>query len=198
LETTAWELLPQAARSADRRRCLCWCEPPLAGWAGQDTDWKDTTVPKITPFLWFNDNAEEAMTFYASIFEDSNIHDVKRNGEDGPAFVVSATIAGQPVTAFNGGPSNQLSEAFSFVIDCADQAEVDHYWDAFLADGGTPDACGWLKDRFGLSWQVIPRQLIELLGDPDLEKAGRVTQAMMQMVKIDVAGLQRAYDGEAA
>jgi len=113
-------------------------------------------MPKITPFLWFNDNAEEAITFYATVFPDSEIHHVQRNGPDGPAFVVSARVAGQEVVALNGGPSNKLTEAFSFVIDCADQAEVDHYWEVLLADGGTPDACGWLKDRFGLSWQVSP------------------------------------------
>jgi len=155
-------------------------------------------MPKITPFLWFNDNAEEAMTFYCSLFADSSINDVKRQGPDGPVFVVSARIAGQEVVALNGGPDHQLSEAFSFVIDCEDQAEVDRYWVALTADGGEPGPCGWLKDRFGLSWQVVPRALMQLMNDPDPEKAGRVMQAMMQMGKIEVDGLQRAFDGEAA
>ncbi len=164
--------------------------------------WEDTDVPKpkITPFLWFNDDAEEALTFYCSLFEDSEIRDISRYGEGGPgeagtAMIVTARIAGQPVTALNGGPDHQLSEAFSFMVDCEDQAEVDRYWEALTADGGEPGPCGWLKDRFGLSWQVIPRALGELMGDPDPKRAGRVMQAMLQMSKIDVAGLQRAYDG---
>lgn len=155
-------------------------------------------MPKITPFLWFNDNAEGAMTFYCSLFDDSVINDVKRQGEGGPVFIVSARIAGQEVVALNGGPDHRLSEAFSFVIDCEDQAEVDRYWAALTADGGEPGPCGWLKDRFGLSWQVVPKALIQLMSDPDPEKAGRVMQAMMQMGKIEVDDLQRAYDGEAA
>jgi predicted 3-demethylubiquinone-9 3-methyltransferase (glyoxalase superfamily) len=151
-------------------------------------------MSKVTPFLWFNDNAEEAMTFYCSLFDDSAINDIQRQGEGSPAFIVSARIAGQEVTAMNGGPDNQLNEAFSFVIDCEDQAEVDHYWAALTADGGEPGPCGWLKDRFGLSWQVVPRALIQLMRDPDQEKAGRVVQAMMKMTKIEVPKLQEAYD----
>ena len=157
-------------------------------------------MPKITPFLWFTDNAEEAMTCYCSLFEDSSIEDVIRYGGSSPdeperAMIVTARIANQPVTALNGGPDHQLSEAFSFLIDCEDQAEVDRYWEALTADGGVPGPCGWLKDRFGLSWQVIPKALGELMSDPDPERAGRVVQAMLQMSKIDVAALQHAYDG---
>lgn len=156
-------------------------------------------MPKITPFLWFNDNAEQAMTFYCSLFADSEIGDTTRYGEGTPgeagaAVVVTARIAGQPVSAISGGPDHQLSEAFSFMIDCEDQAEVDRYWQALTADGGEPGPCGWLKDRFGLSWQVVPRALGELMGDPDPERSGRVMRAMLQMSKIDVAALQRAYD----
>lgn len=161
--------------------------------------WKDIDVPKITPFLWFNDNAEEALTFYCSLFEDSSIEDVTRygeggTGEPGRATIITARIAGQPVMALNGGPDHRLSEAFSFLIDCEDQAEVDRYWEALTADGGQPGPCGWLKDRYGLSWQVIPKALPKLMGDPDAERAGRVTQAMLGMGKIDIAGLQRACD----
>jgi len=157
-------------------------------------------VSKITPFLWFNDNAEQAMTFYCSLFEDSAIQDVIRYGGGGPgeperAMIVTARLAGQQVRALNGGPDHQLSEAFSFLIDCQDQAEVDRYWEALTADGGQPGPCGWLQDRFGLSWQVIPRALPELMGDADPEHVGRVTQAMLGMSKIDIAALQRAYDG---
>jgi predicted 3-demethylubiquinone-9 3-methyltransferase (glyoxalase superfamily) len=151
-------------------------------------------MSKITPFLWFNDNAEEAVTLYCSLFDDSAINGVQRQGEGGPAFIVSARIAGQEVTAMNGGPHHTLNEAFSFVIDCKDQVEVDHYWATLTADGGEPGSCGWLKDRFGLSWQVVPRALTQLMSDPDPEKAGRVVQAMMQMTKIEIPKLQEAYD----
>ncbi|HEV2067898.1 MAG TPA: VOC family protein [Thermomicrobiales bacterium] len=158
-------------------------------------------MSKITPFLWFNDNAEQAMTFYCSLFENSAIQDVTRYGGGSPgeperAMIVTARIAGQQVRALNGGPDHQLSEAFSFVIDCEDQAEVDRYWEALTADGGEPGPCGWLRDRFGLSWQVIPRALAELMSDPDPDRAGRVTQAMLRMSKIDVAALCRAYEGD--
>lgn len=155
-------------------------------------------MPKITPFLWFNDNTEEALTFYCSLFEDSAIGDVTRYGESGPgepairAMIVTARIAGSPVTALNGGPDHRLSEAFSFLIDCEDQAEVDRYWEALTADGGQSGPCGWLQDRFGLSWQVIPKALPQLMSDPDPERAGRVMQAMLGMGKIDVAALHRA------
>ena len=142
----------------------------------------------IRPFLWFDDNAEAAMRFYASLFPNSEIHSVS-------PLIVTATIAGQPVMALNGGPSHHLSEAFSFFVECTDQAEVDRYWDALLSNGGEPNRCGWLTDRFGLSWQVIPELLGELLSDDDEEKSGRVMQAMLAMIKIDCATLQRAYDG---
>ena len=159
-----------------------------------------TESPKITPFLWFDTQAEDAANFYVSVFKNADILSVNRDPEGGPApagsvMTVSFRLNGQQFTALNAGPMFTFTEAVSFVIDCADQAEVDYYWDALTADGGEPSACGWLKDKFGLSWQVVPRALPELLGDPDQEKAQRVMPAMMGMTKIDVAGLQRAYDG---
>lgn len=153
---------------------------------------------KITPFLWFDNNAEEAATFYVSIFKNSEILHVNRWGEGGPgepgsALTVSFSLDGKAFTALNGGPQFTFTEAVSFVIDCDSQEEVDHYWDALTADGGEPSMCGWLKDKYGLSWQVTPRRLIELLSDPDPEKAGRVTQAMLQMNKIEIDKLEAAY-----
>jgi len=147
-----------------------------------------TSTPKIRPFLWFNDDAEEAMRFYASIFPDSSITSASE-------MIVTGIIAGQPVMALNGGPTYQLNEAFSFFVDCADQTEVDKYWEVLTANGGEPGRCGWLKDRFGVSWQIIPSLLGDLMSDDDDEKAGRVVQAMLAMSKIDCAALQRAYDG---
>lgn len=142
----------------------------------------------VSPFLWFNDDAEAAARHYVSVFSNSRL--LERS-----PMAVSFELAGQRVTALNGGPHFQLTEAFSFLVSCDSQSEVDHYWDALLTDGGTPSQCGWLKDRFGLSWQVIPTRLIELLGDPDPERAGRVMQAMLQMGKIEVATLEAARVG---
>jgi len=153
-------------------------------------------MPKITPFLWFDTQAEEAALLYTSIFKNSRINNVSRNGPDGAAFVVSFELDGQAVTALNGGPIFSLTEAFSFSVDCEDQAEVDYYWERLLADGGEESQCGWLKDKFGLSWQIVPRALGELMADPDPVKSQRVMQAMLKMVKLDVAGLQRAHAGE--
>ena len=154
----------------------------------------------ITPFLWFDGQLEEAMDFYVSLFGDSAVVNVNRlpDGADGtPGNVLVATfrIAGLEVMGLNGGPNYTLSPAFSFFVSCADQAEVDRYWDALLEGGGRPDACGWLVDRFGVSWQIIPEALMRLMSDPDPEKANRVMQAMLGMVKIDVAGLEAAYAG---
>lgn len=151
---------------------------------------------KITPFLWYDNQAEEAANFYVSIFKNSEVLEVSRYGEGQPgeigtAMVVKFRLDGQEVEALNGGPHFTLNEAFSFQIDCEDQAEVDYFWDK-LTEGGEPSQCGWLKDKFGLSWQVVPRRLIELLGDPDKEKANRVMQAMLQMQKIDVPTLEEA------
>jgi predicted 3-demethylubiquinone-9 3-methyltransferase (glyoxalase superfamily) len=151
---------------------------------------------KITPFLWFSDNAEEAANFYVSVFPNSKLTDVARMGEGGPALTVAFTLDGEDFVGLNGGPIHPFTEAISFVIDCETQEEVDYYWKSLTADGGQPGDCGWLKDRFGLSWQVVPRRLPELLTDPDPARAQRAMQAMMQMHKIDIAALEAAANGE--
>jgi predicted 3-demethylubiquinone-9 3-methyltransferase (glyoxalase superfamily) len=152
---------------------------------------------KITTFLWFDDNAEEAMNHYVSIFKNSKVLSVMRNGKAGPGpegtvLVGSFQIEGQEFTALNGGPQFKFTEAISLVVHCDSQKEVDDLW-ARLSNGGAPGQCGWLKDKFGLSWQIVPRVMIELLQDKDPAKSQRVMQAMMQMTKIDIAGLQRAH-----
>ena len=154
-------------------------------------------MQKITPFLWFNRNAEEAMNFYVSIFKDSKVLSVTRYGAAGPGpqgTVMSATfqLEGQKFYALNGGPEHHFTPAISLFVDCETQQEVDELW-AKLGQGGEPGPCGWLKDKFGLSWQIIPTVLGQLLGDKDPKKAGRVMQAMLQMSKIDIRGLQQAY-----
>lgn len=155
--------------------------------------------PKITPFLWFDDAAEQAAEFYVSLFEGSRILHVARYGEAGPgpagsAMMVTFELAGQRLLALNGGPAFTFNEAVSFFVDCEDQAEVDRLWAALTA-GGQEQQCGWLKDRYGLSWQIVPRALMEMLGDADAARARRVTEAMLKMVKIDIEGLRRAYEG---
>jgi predicted 3-demethylubiquinone-9 3-methyltransferase (glyoxalase superfamily) len=155
---------------------------------------------KITPFLWFDNNAEEAMNFYVSIFKNSKVGGVSRYGDAGPGpkgSVMSATfeLEGQQFMALNGGPHYKFTPAISLFVNCETQEEVDELWDKFLSGGGKADRCGWLIDKFGLSWQIIPSVLGEMLSDPDPEKSKRVMQAMMQMVKLDVQALKRAYDG---
>jgi len=158
-------------------------------------------MSKITPCLWFDGNAEEAAKFYVSLLPGSHIETVMRSPADNPStpagavLVVDFTLAGQRFTALNGGPDFAFTEAVSFVIDCEDQAEVDRLWDALIAGGGSPSQCGWLKDRYGLSWQIIPRQLGEILGSPDAEGSRRAMEAMLKMTKIDVAELRRAFAG---
>ncbi|MDF2813473.1 MAG: hypothetical protein K0S56_4504 [Microvirga sp.] len=160
-------------------------------------------MSKIAPCLWFDSEAEEAANFYVSLLPDSRIDHVQRNvvdspsGKAGSVLVVAFTLAGQRYLALNGGTRFEFTHAISFAVDCEDQAEVDRLWNA-LSDGGAIEQCGWLKDRYGVSWQIVPKALHELLGDPDPAKAQRVMQAMLQMVKLDVAGLQRAYDGRSA
>lgn len=149
---------------------------------------------RISPFLWFDTQAKEAAELYVSIFPNSKITGTSP-GPGGSVMTVSFELDGLPVTALNGGPHFKLTEAFSMSVDCADQAEVDRYWDALLANGGQPSQCGWLKDRFGLSWQIVPRALPRLLGDPDRAKAQRVMAAMLKMVKLDVAALEAAAAG---
>lgn len=152
-------------------------------------------MQKITPFLMFNNSAEEAATLYTSTFKDSKITSVSR-GPNGAAMAVNFELQGQPFLAFNGGPSFKFSEGLSLYVNCETQAEVDDYWKKLTANGGKESQCGWLQDKFGVSWQIIPSALPRLMGDKDQTKAGRVVQAMMKMAKIDIAGLQRAYDGQ--
>ena len=151
-------------------------------------------MQKITPFLWFDSQAEEAANFYVSIFKNSKILGVSRSGEAGPAVTVSFELDGLAFTALNGGPHFTFSEAISLYVDCASQEEVDELW-AKLTAGGEESMCGWLKDKYGLSWQIVPRLLLELMQDKDPLKAKRVTEAMLQMRKIDIAKLQQAYEG---
>ena len=150
-------------------------------------------MQKIRPCLWFDGKAEEAAGFYVTLFEDSEITGVMR-GPDGTAIGVDFRVAGQEVQALNGGPQYTLSPAFSMSVRCADQAEVDRLWKA-LTDGGEEQPCAWLVDRYGLSWQIVPDRLIELLNDPDPERAQRAMQAMLQMRKIDIQALEDAADG---
>lgn len=149
---------------------------------------------KVTPFLWFEDRAEEAARFYVSLFPDSAVTGVTP-GPTGAALVVEFRLAGVQFLALNGGPHFKLTEAFSLSIDCRSQAEVDDFWER-LSAGGSKSQCGWLKDRYGLSWQVVPDVLPKLLGGPDRARAARVMNAMMEMTKLDVAALQAAADGK--
>jgi predicted 3-demethylubiquinone-9 3-methyltransferase (glyoxalase superfamily) len=158
---------------------------------------QEKAMPEITPFLWYDNQAEEAANFYASVFPDARVLEVNR-GPDGTAFMVSFEIEGQRVLALNGGPDHTFSESFSFFVNCAGQDQVDEYWAKLTADGGEEGPCGWCKDRFGLSWQVIPAELPQLLGDPDPERAARAGHAMRQMRKIDVQALRDAADGKPA
>lgn len=155
-------------------------------------------MQKITPFLWFDDNAEEAMNFYVSIFENSKIKNVARYGEAGPGpkgTVMTGTfeLDGQEFMALNGGPHFKFTEAISLFVNCETQEEVDELWEK-LSEGGSKSQCGWLKDKFGLSWQIIPKVLGELMNDPDPVKSQRVMNAMLQMTKIEIKGLRVAYE----
>ena len=155
-------------------------------------------MQKITPFLWFDTNAEEAVNFYTSIFKDSKIVNINRYGEAGPGQVGTAmtatfTLQGQEFMALNGGPHFKFTEAISFFVNCETQEEVDELWEK-LSEGGEESQCGWLKDKFGVSWQIVPTALGQLLGDEDTEKSKRVMEAMLQMHKIDVEKLKQAYE----
>ena len=155
---------------------------------------------KITTCLWFDTEGEEAAQFYCSLFPSSRIVGVSHYGEAGPrpagtVLTVDFELDGRPYVALNGGPDNPFTEAVSFQISCADQDEVDRYWTALTADGGEEGPCGWVKDRFGLSWQVVPTAMPELLSDPDPERANRAMAAMLQMKKLDIATLRAAADG---
>lgn len=151
-------------------------------------------MPRITPNLWFDGQALDAAEYYVSVFPDSRITDVSRLGDDGPVLTVSFELDGQSFLGLNGGPEFPFTEAVSFVIDCADQAEVDRYWDELTSAGGEESRCGWLKDRFGLSWQVVPSALVELLTDPDPRRAAAAGMALQSMRRIDVAALRAAAD----
>lgn len=158
-------------------------------------------MQKITPFLWFDDNAEEAANFYISVFKDSKILSISHYSDAGPApkgtvMAVEFELNGQKFTALNAGPMFKFTEAISFLIDCKDQKEVDYYWNKLTADGGEESMCGWLKDKFGLSWQVTPRILVELVSDKDPKRASRAMKAMMQMRKIDIQKIKDAADGK--
>ena len=158
-------------------------------------------MPQITPCLWFDGQAEEAAKFYTSVFPNSRIDKVVRAAAENPStpegavLTVEYTLDGSPFIGLNGGPEFTFSEAISFDIDCADQAEVDRYWDALIQGGGEHSVCGWLKDRFGVSWQVVPRQLNEMLDSPDRDGARRAMEAMLKMKKLDVERLREAFEG---
>jgi predicted 3-demethylubiquinone-9 3-methyltransferase (glyoxalase superfamily) len=156
-------------------------------------------VQKINPFLWFDNQAEEASKFYVSIFKNSRINKIVHYGAAGPGpegsvMTVAFELEGQEFTALNGGPVYKFTEAVSFVVNCDSQDEVDYYWEK-LTDGGEESVCGWLKDKYGLSWQIVPTVMVEMMSDPDPEKAKRVTEAMLKMVKIDIKTLEIAYEG---
>lgn len=153
-------------------------------------------MQKITPFLWFEKDAMGIAKYYASIFKDSKIKSPTTMDDtpSGSVQIVTIELFGQDFTIMSAGPEFKFTEAVSFVIDCQDQEEVDYYWNKLTADGGQESMCGWLKDKYGLSWQVVPRRLNELMSDPNKEKAGRATQAMLQMKKIDVATLEAAFN----
>jgi predicted 3-demethylubiquinone-9 3-methyltransferase (glyoxalase superfamily) len=159
-------------------------------------------MQRITPFLWYAKEAEEAAAFYVSIFPDSRITRVvsmqseSPSGPPGSVKVVDFVLFGQEFVAMSAGPLDPFNHAVSFVVNCKDQAEIDRYWDALL-EGGTPEQCGWLKDRYGLSWQIVPTVLGEMMAEPDRAKSKRASDAMLKMVKIDIAALQAAFDGKA-
>jgi predicted 3-demethylubiquinone-9 3-methyltransferase (glyoxalase superfamily) len=158
-------------------------------------------MQKITPFLWFDNNAEEAANFYTSVFKNSKIGKISRYGDTGPGpkgqvMVVQFTLDGQEFTALNGGPLFKFNESVSFVVNVETQEEVDYYWDKLISGGGKPSQCGWLKDKFGLSWQIVPSVIPRFMSDPDPAKQNRVMQEVMKMTKPDIAAMQRAFDGK--
>lgn len=162
-------------------------------------------MQKITPFLWFDNQAEEAVNFYVSVFRNSKIGKITRYSEasaqaagrpKGSVMTAEFQLEGQNFVALNGGPHFKFTEAVSFVVNCETQEEVDYFWEKLIADGGQESQCAWLKDKYGLSWQIVPRVMVEMLQDKDAQKAKQVMEAMLQMKKIDIATLKRAYDGE--
>jgi len=151
-------------------------------------------MTKVTPFLMFNDQLEAAMEFYTATFPDSHVRNVARTGKDGPVASAEFVVGGQTFMGYNGGSYFTFSEGFSLYVDCADQTEVDDYWDKLVKAGATPSACGWIKDPFGITWQIVPRRFMELIRDSNPAKVKAVMDAMMTMVKLDVAALERAFN----
>ncbi len=171
--------------------------PPAAAWY-------DQCMQKITPSLWFDTQAEEAAQLYVSLFKNSKITDITRYDEAsakvsgqpaGSVLTIAFELDGQKFVALNGGPIFKFTEAVSFIVDCETQEEIDMFWDKLIAGGGAPSQCGWLKDKFGLSWQIVPTALNRMIGDKDPAKAKRTMEAMLKMTKLDIAGLQKAYEG---
>ncbi len=154
----------------------------------------DTQMTKVTPFLMFNDQLEAAIDFYTTTFPDSEIKNVARTGKDGPITSAEFVIGGQSFMGYNGGSYFNFSEGFSLFVDCEDQEEVDEYWDKLVSAGATPSQCGWITDQFGVTWQIVPRRFMELINDTNPKKVQGVMEAMMTMVKLDVAALEKAYD----
>ena len=160
-----------------------------------------TIAHKITPFLWFENQAEQAANFYCSIFQNSKVGNIVRYGDAGPGpkgtvMIMTFQLAGQEFTALNGGPRFKFTEAISFVVNCETQQEIDYFWEKLTADGGQESMCGWLKDKFGLSWQIVPTHLPQLMQSGDAKKSERVMQAILQMKKLDLAKLKQAYEGD--
>ncbi len=151
---------------------------------------------KITPFLMFNNQLQEAIEFYTATFPHSEIKSLSRNGADGPITAAEFVIGGQSFMGFNGGDYFRFSEGFSLFVDCEDQAEVDDYWNKFIDAGAQPAQCGWITDQFGISWQIVPKRFMQLVSDEDPDKVQRVMAAMMKMIKLDVAELEKAYHGD--
>ena len=151
-------------------------------------------MTKVTPFLMFNDQLEAAIAFYTATFPDSEIKNVAQSGEGGPITSAEVVIGGQFFMAYNGGPYFNFSEGFSLFVDCEDQEEVDEYWSKLVNAGATPSQCGWITDQFGVTWQIVPRRFMELIADKNPKKVQAVMEAMMSMIKFDVAALERAYD----
>ncbi len=152
-------------------------------------------MSKVTPFLMFNDQLEDAIAFYTATFPDSEVRKVARTGDDGPIASAEFVVGGQFFMGYNGGPYFKFTEGFSLFVDCEDQEEVDDYWDKLVRAGATPSQCGWITDQFGVSWQIVPRRFMELINDRNPKKVQAVMAARMEMVKLDVSELERAYNG---
>lgn len=151
-------------------------------------------MTKVTPFLMFNDQLEAAIEFYTTTFPDSEVRNVARTGKDGPITSAEFVVGGQSFMGYNGGPYFTFSQGFSLFVDCHDQAEVDEYWNRLISAGATPSQCGWITDQFGVTWQIVPKRFMQLISDKNSKKVEAVMEAMMKMIKLDVALLEKAYD----